>query len=136
MRVLLVLILTTFFINADIDAQSDRRFVNSWVPTKWEIYNTTYDKRYWDNRDNYDYITFKSDKTFLRKYQGLTMSGTWTYDKKKKIMTLTITKPFKKTIKLKVKKVSGSNLVYKSSEEGYKVTMYMKKGAPPRRRMK
>ena len=64
------------------------------------------------------------------------MSGKWSYEKKKRIVTLTVNKPFEKTIELKVKKATGSNLVYKSSEEGYKVTMYMKKGAPPKRRIK
>ena len=130
MRIFLLVVLTTFIINAESNAQSEKRLMTSWIPTQWEIYNTVYTNKYWDRRDNYDYIRFKSDYTFTRRYQKFSTSGTWKYNKKTKTITLTVIKPHQTTITLKVQKMTSNTLIYKSSEEGYKVKMTMKKGAP------
>jgi len=130
MRIFFLVVLTTFIINTESNAQSEKRLMTSWIPTQWEIYNTVYTNKYWDRRDNYDYIKFKSDHTFTRRYQKFATVGTWKYDKKAKTITLTVTKPHQTTITLKVQKMTANTLVYKSSEEGYKVKMTMKKGAP------
>lgn len=116
----------------NVNAQSQKRLYKSFVPYQWEIYNTVYKKRYWDRRDNRDYITFDKDKTFKRRYQGTDMSGKWIYNRKKKVITLAINKPFKKTVILRVKKLSSKTLVISSSEEDFKVKMYLQKGVPPR----
>lgn len=120
----------------NINAQSQKRLYKSFVPYQWEIYNTIYKKRYWDRRDNRDFITFNKNKTFKRRYQGTDMSGKWIYNRKKKVITLNITKPFEKTVILKVTKLSSKTLVFSSSEEGYKVKMYLKKGIPPKQKVR
>lgn len=130
MRIFLLVVLTTFIINTESNAQSEKRLMTSWIPTQWEIYNTVYTNKYWDRRDTYDYIKFKSDYTFTRRYQKFATVGTWKYNKKAKTITLTVTKPHQTTITLKVKKMTSNTLVYQSSEEDYKVKMTMKKGAP------
>lgn len=130
MRIFLLVVLTTFIINTESQAQSERKLMTSWIPTQWEIYNTVYKSKYWDRRDNYDYISFKPDYTFTRRYQKFSTVGTWTYNRKTKTITLTVTKPHQTTVTLKVQKMTSNTLIYKSNEESYKVTMTMKKGAP------
>lgn len=115
-------------------AQSSKRLLKTFIPYQWEIYNTVYKRRYWDWRDNYDYITFEENKTFKRRYQGVNTSGTWKYDRKKKQIELTIIKPSEKKVTLKVEKLSRSELSYTSSEEGNKVTMFLKEGEVPVRK--
>lgn len=131
MRILLIVLMAIFLAPTNTQAQVDKKLYDSWLPTQWEIYNTVYKKRYWDRRDNYDYITFKANHTFQRRYQGQDMTGTWKYNKSKKVIELTVTKPFKKTITLRVLKMGGNELEYQSSEEEYKVTMTLKPGTPP-----
>lgn len=114
-----------------LHAQPERRLHHTFVPYQWEIYNTVYTRRYWDWRDHYDYITFKADNTFERKYQDTDMRGTWTYDRATEQITLKVTHPFRTLITLKVERLSGGKLVYRSSEENYKVTMYMQEGIVP-----
>lgn len=114
-----------------LHAQPERRLHHTFVPYQWEIYNTVYTRRYWDWRDHYDYITFKEDNTFKRKYQDTDMSGTWSYDRANDQITLKVTKPFQTLITLKVERLSGGKLVYRSSEENFKVTMYMQEGIVP-----
>jgi hypothetical protein len=130
MRIFILMVLTTFILNTESQAQVDKRLVTSWIPTQWEIYNTVYTNKYWDRRDDYDYIQLKADNTFTRRYQQLSSSGTWKYNKNSKNITLTVTKPHETTITLKVVKLTDNTLVYQSSEESYKVTMTMKKGSP------
>jgi outer membrane usher protein FimD/PapC len=115
-------------------AQSSKRLLKTFIPYQWEIYNTVYKRRYWDWRDNYDYIAFEKNKTFKRRYQGVNTSGTWKYDRKKKQVELMITKPSEKKITLKVEKLSRSEFSYTSSEEGHKVTMFLKEGEVPVRK--
>ncbi len=114
-------------------AQSVNRLHKVFIPYQWEIYNTIYKRRYWDRRDNYDYLEFKPDGTFMRRYQGTDMSGKWKYNRKRKIVTLNVTTPFTKTITFRIKKLSNKTFIYASSEENYKVKMYMKKGTIPTR---
>jgi hypothetical protein len=135
MRTFAILLLGIFLIASPqtVEGQSVKRLYKVFVPYQWEIYNTIYKRRYWDRRDNYDYVQFKPDGTFKRRYQGTDMSGKWTYNRRKKMVTLKVKKPFTKTITFKIKKLSNKTLVYKSSEENYKVTMYLKKGAIPTR---
>lgn len=135
MRTFAILFVGIFLFAAPqkVEAQSVKKLHKVFIPYQWEIYNTIYKRRYWDRRDNYDYVQFKPDGTFSRRYQGTDMSGKWTYNKRKKKITLKVKKPFTKTITFKIKKLSNKTLVYKSSEENYKVTMYLKKGAIPQR---
>lgn len=133
MRTFAILFIGIFLLAAPptAEAQSVKRLYKVFIPYQWEIYNTIYKRRYWDRRDNYDYVQFKPDGTFNRRYQGSSMSGKWTYNKKKKLITLKVKKPFTKTITFKIKKLSNKTFIYSSSEENYKVKMYMKKGAVP-----
>ena len=126
-----------FIINCSLvfttQAQSERHLYGSFVPYQWEIYNTIYKKRYWDNRDNYDFITFNKDYTFKRRYQGTEYNGSWSYDKKADQITLNVKSPFQKTITLKVEKLSRKSFNFSSSEEDFKVIMYMEEGKPPKK---
>ncbi|MGB0863490.1 MAG: lipocalin-like domain-containing protein [Saprospiraceae bacterium] len=131
---LLFIIMTFLFVTNESSAQSSKRLLKTFVPYQWEIYNTIYNRRYWDLRDNYDYITFDKNQTFKRRYQGVNTSGTWKYNRKKKIVELTITKPVKEKITLKIKKLSRKELSYTSSEEDNKVKMFMKQGEVPLRK--
>ena len=136
MKINTILIVFFFFLITGVEttAQSEKKLINkTFTPYQWEIYNTIYKRRYWDFRDNYDYIEFDPKYTFKRRYQGTQTSGTWKYDKKTKIIQLKITKPFKKDISLRVIKLSKKELTYTSSEEDYKVKMFMKEGEVPKK---
>lgn len=132
MKTRLFLIVVTFLLfSHQGTAQSSKRLLKTFVPYQWEIYNTIYKRRYWDWRDNYDYITFEENKTFKRKYEGINTSGTWKYIRKNKQIILMITEPSTKRVILKIEKLSRNELSYTSSEEGHKVTMFLKEGEVP-----